>query len=86
MAELTDRIRSALTQTSSADTISSIKAAVIDGLRMADSTVNVHSTDYFNHTFTPDLVMNWQRLGQEERYVYLRFNDNLRYLAEASPV
>lgn len=71
-------IRSHLGQTfddvSPRETIQQIKTHVIAGLEALDSSARVHNTDYFNHTFAPDLVMRWG--DQRERFVYVRLTDN----------
>lgn len=61
--------------------ITSIKTAVADSLRGSDEGVKVHTTDYFNNTYAPDLVLSWPRDGIE-RFVYLRTSSDLRYLIE----
>ncbi|GIG90738.1 hypothetical protein [Plantactinospora endophytica] len=51
--------------------ISAIKAAVVDNLRAADSRMRIETTDHFNHSFVPDLILSWP--GQNEnRRIYLR--------------
>ncbi len=62
-------------------TITSIKSAVARSLEHADEKVRVHSTDYFNNTFAPDLVLTWPREGAE-RFVYLRTSANIEYLTQ----
>lgn len=73
-------ILSALQIPSPQDSINAVKVAVIKELESLDSTVSIHDTSYFNHTFAPDLVLNWS--DNEERPVYLRFTDNLAELRE----
>jgi hypothetical protein len=51
--------------------IASIKSAVIAQLRANDPRVLVHTTDHFNHTFVPDLVLRWAN-EKDERKVFLR--------------
>ncbi len=56
---------------SPSDRISAIKAAVVENLRAADSRMKIETTDHFNHSFVPDLVLSWP--GQtENRRVFLR--------------
>lgn len=62
-------------------TISSIKDGIADRFRAADSKVEVHSTEYFNNTYSPDLVLSWPD-SKEKRLVYLRANSNPLYLQE----
>lgn len=59
--------------------VESIKNAVISNIRASDAAVSIESTDYFNHTYAPDLVLKW---GKEERHVYLRTSGNAEYLRE----
>lgn len=62
-------------------TVSAIKEAVGDSLRAADVAVEVHSTEYFNNTYSPDFVLSWP--GQKEiRKLYLRTDSNPAYLKE----
>ncbi|UUU32006.1 hypothetical protein JIX56_20010 [Streptomyces sp. CA-210063] len=61
--------------------VESIKRAVISNLRASDAAVEIESTDYFNHTYAPDLVLRWDK-GKEERQVYLRTSGNPEYLRE----
>lgn len=61
--------------------VESIKNAVISNIRASDAAVEIESTDYFNHTYAPDLVLRWDK-GKEERQVYLRTSGNPKYLRE----
>ncbi len=79
--ELTQAIRDGLDDPNPLRSVERIKRAVERGIREADPTADVKPTEYFNHTFAPDLILEWKRDG-EKRPVYLRFNDNLAYLAE----
>lgn len=51
--------------------ITAIKTAVVEGLRAADSRIDVTVTDHFNHSWVPDLVLSWPDTN-EERNVFLR--------------
>ncbi|GAA4413813.1 hypothetical protein ACFQV2_37070 [Actinokineospora soli] len=63
--------------------IDGVKAAVTDELKALDPKIEVVRTDYFNHTYIPDLVIRWPRESSTfERYVYLRSNSDIDYLAE----
>ncbi|WOF23666.1 hypothetical protein N8K70_03025 [Microbacterium betulae] len=71
-------------QRSGLDAVSSIeavKASVISTLRATDDSVRIHKTEYFNHTYAPDLVLTWAGL-KADRKVYLRTTDREQYLAE----
>lgn len=61
--------------------ITSIKTSVAESLRSADSDVRIRTTDYFNNTYVPDMVLVWPRQGIE-RHVYLRTSANVDYLIE----
>lgn len=54
------------------DVISGVKMAVITELEMLDPSVEIRSTDYFNHSYAPDLVLRWGK--KEKREVYLRYS------------
>lgn len=61
--------------------ITSIKSQVAQSLRSADSEVDIRTTEYFNHTFAPDIILRWPR-QKAERHVYLRTSANIDYLIE----
>ena len=68
-----------------------IKRAVADELRAVDPAVKVHFTDYFNHSFAPDLVLKWPDKNPE-RFLFVRsagaawlLND-MRLVASHHPV
>ncbi|WP_148062048.1 hypothetical protein [Micromonospora aurantiaca] len=70
MSQFGDAI-AALVGQSPSERIGAIKAAVADNLRAADSRLKVDTTDHFNHSFVPDLILSWP--GQtEKRRVFLR--------------
>jgi hypothetical protein len=63
--------------------ISAIKNRVINQLRASDDKLYVESTDYFNHSYAPDLVLRWNADGEGQgRKVYLRTNTEPDYLLE----
>jgi len=70
--------RSSLDASSSID---AVQQQVIDSFIHADANVAVHKTGYFNHTYTPDLVLRWSN-QKAERHVFLRASDNENYLRE----
>ncbi|MCA1603298.1 MAG: hypothetical protein LC776_17215 [Acidobacteria bacterium] len=65
------------------DSVAKVKDVVMAEIKEADSHVSIMNTQYFNHTYSPDFVLTWRRESSVERYVYLRFNDNLRYMYES---
>lgn len=74
--------------------IGKVKAAVATSIQSIDGRVSIEITDYFNHSFAPDIVLKWPHLpASPERFVFLRFNselawieDELRHLSHRSPV
>jgi hypothetical protein len=53
----------------------------------------IHSTEYFNHSFSPDLVLTWETGRETERYVYIRsasepddLAEDVRRLADQKPI
>jgi hypothetical protein len=62
------------------DSVARVKDVVMAEIAEADTHVHILSTQYFNHTYSPDFVLTWPRDPASERYVYLRFNDDLQYM------
>lgn len=60
--------------------IDSLKTSVSNVLRSGDPSVRIRKTEYFNHTFAPDLVLSWPD-EKRERLVFLRTNPNPEWLA-----
>jgi hypothetical protein len=69
---LQDAVASALTMSDSTEIVETIKSAVIHELEQLDPGARITKTDYFNHSFAPDLVLSWP--DKSERSVYLRYN------------
>ncbi|MEU8797772.1 hypothetical protein [Spirillospora sp. NPDC048819] len=58
-----------------------MKDEVINRVRALDARVRIRSTDYFNNTFVPDLVLSWP--GEERpRELFIRADTNPEHLAE----
>src|ERR1035441_3303618 len=75
------------------DTITRIKAAAIRQFEALDKRMKIHNTEYFNHSFAPDLVLKWSQNGQTERYVYMRssaregaLTDDVLRLGDQQPI
>lgn len=51
-----------------------VKKTVANALEQFDPSATLTVTDYFNHTYAPDMVLRW---GRVERPVFLRFTDNV---------
>ncbi|MEZ7130463.1 hypothetical protein ACBR40_34465 [Nonomuraea sp. AD125B] len=78
--DYTSRINAALLNDSPAETVADVKSAVIAELQALDSQIEITNTEYFNHSFVPDLVARWPHDPTvDDRYVYLRFNSDLQY-------
>lgn len=75
-------ITSALEIDSPRESVNSVKRLVSQEISELDRGVEVYSTEYFNHTYVPDLVLRWRRERDRERHVYLRFTESPEYLAE----
>ena len=51
------------------ETIQSIKDKTRYYIEQCSPESNIRYTDYFNHTFIPDMVIDWNK---QERYLYIR--------------
>ncbi|MFF3671999.1 hypothetical protein [Microtetraspora malaysiensis] len=60
--------------------IDSLKTSVSNVLHSGDPTARIRKTEFFNHTFAPDLVLTWPD-EKRERLVFLRTNPNPEWLA-----
>ncbi len=61
----------------------SAKSMTIAALKGIDPSTEIRVTEYFNHTFAPDLVMTWPGdVSKRERLVFLRTTSRAEYLAE----
>lgn len=69
-----EAVRAALSATRSEDLIGGVKAAVAREFEALDPTVKIKTTDYFNHTFAPDLELSWPDERKHNRFVYLRYS------------
>ncbi|MBG0719348.1 hypothetical protein G3N18_15020 [Microbacterium sp. 2C] len=67
--------------TDAASTIDAVQDEVASKFQHADAAITVRRTGYFNHTYAPDLVLQW-RGEKEERHVFIRTSDSPIYLAE----
>lgn len=85
-------LRQALEFDSPDGRIDSLKNSVINFLNSGDPSVRIRKTEYFNHTFAPDLVLTWPD-EKQERPVFLRANPDprwieadLKVIAESHPI
>jgi hypothetical protein len=91
---LLDNVKSALEVPSRSDATSAVHEAVANAVKQLDPSIGVRTTDYFTHSFVPDLIVSWEGVeGREQRPVHLRFNLNeeafaqdLAFLADESPL
>lgn len=73
--ELVGQVRDALASDDPSYAASTTKAAVAKALSKLDQRVRVLGTNHFNHTWIPDLVLEWpQEPNRPERPVFLRLN------------
>lgn len=66
------------------EAVSRIKNAVAHELSQTDTRATVKKTDFFNHSFAPDLVLSWP--NERERFVFLKSDtrpDVLRHDVDA---
>ena len=71
MSDVTDAVRNALDDHNMDTACTNVKSLVCDELARADPTARIHRTEYFNHTYVPDVVLDWD--DREPREVFLRF-------------
>lgn len=74
------RIYDGLFDPSPSESVLRVKDAVAEELTALDPTARVDRTQYFNHTFVPDLIMTWP--DARTRRVYLRMAYDLDALVE----
>lgn len=98
MTEVADRIVASVRETlnlrSPEGIISGVKEIVSDEIKKLNPEASITYTDYFNHTYVPDLVIEWSNPnGKELRPVYLRSSlrpgraaDDVVGLASRAPV
>lgn len=78
-----EAIREALSTQDTLASVEGIKRAVRQSLEAVDSALMVEDTDYFNHSYAPDFVLQWEGASTlEERLVFLRFNENPLWIAD----
>ncbi len=76
-------IRDALFAQETEESVERVKDVVSDVLRRADPQVEVFRTNHFNHTFSPDLVLEWPKASRSERRrVFLRATQRPEIVSE----
>ena len=73
MSELSSAISDALDTRDMVPAFTSVKQLVCNELNRVDPKVEIRRTDYFNHSFVPDIILKWK--DGVEREVFLRFID-----------
>ena len=71
MSDVTDAVRHALADRDMVTVSTNVKELLCDELARVDPTAQIRRTEYFNHTYVPDIVLDWDDRGQRE--VFLRF-------------
>jgi hypothetical protein len=66
-------VQSALAETDDQASITRIKGLAAGELKRADSRARVRFTDYFNHSYVPDMVLSWDGSPDDDRKIFLRF-------------
>jgi hypothetical protein len=86
MAQVTETLEGALSaalaHASWSDTIGGVKSIMIAHLQALHSGAEIHQTNFFNHSFAPDLTLTWPESRQPERRVFLRFPDRPALIAD----
>lgn len=72
-ATVVEAVRQAKDHTRPEEVIEGVKKAVADEIRRLDPLVKIRKTEYFNHSYVPDLVAVWRESGKEqERHIFIR--------------
>lgn len=80
MSQLTDAVRHALSGYEMVAVSNDVKNLVCDELARVDPTAGIKRTEYFNHSYIPDVVVEWP--GQPPREVFMRFVNDARRLED----
>jgi hypothetical protein len=79
--EYSRRIAQALSIDTPSDSIHQVKREVSSELRALDPAMVITETDYFNHSFAPDLVASWPSdPTTPDRFIYLKVSSQLDFL------
>ncbi|MBT9605743.1 hypothetical protein [Microbacterium sp.] len=73
----------ALGRVSWADTVGGVKQVITHYLEGLHSGATIRHTDFFNHSFAPDITMEWRDGSNPERRVFLRFPDHPDFIADS---
>ncbi|KQR86337.1 hypothetical protein [Microbacterium sp. Leaf179] len=71
--DVVEEVRYAMSQPNREDLIDGVKKAVTREVRRLDPGIKVERTNYFNHTYNPDLVATWSDQGvRKARPIFIR--------------
>ena len=90
MSALTAAVKQALGSSNLVTAAADVKQLVCDELARVDPDADIRRTDYFNHTYIPDVVVRWG--SDAPREVYLRFmapdtvNEDVHRIGGSGPV
>jgi hypothetical protein len=73
----------ALRRTSWSETVDGVKQVITHYLEGLHSGAKIRHTDFFNHSFAPDITMAWPDGSNRERSVFLRFPDHPDFIADS---
>lgn len=91
---ITEQIRSAMLSSNPRDIVTGVKDAVAQAVGSLSPDANIVMTEYFNHSYMPDLVLEWNDTGKRDtRPIFLRnalrpyvTEEEVRTLARREPV
>jgi hypothetical protein len=91
---VTEQIRAAMQSSNPRDIVAGVKDAVAHELGSLSPDAKIVVTEYFNHSYMPDLVLEWKEAGKaDERPIFLRnsfrpdvVNFEVEALAKRGPV
>ncbi|MFD5640406.1 hypothetical protein ACFWIP_01230 [Streptomyces anulatus] len=70
VSEFSSALHAAFESPDPRDAVNRIKSVVAHELSQTDTRATVKKTDFFNHSFAPDLVLSWP--NERERFVFLK--------------
>jgi hypothetical protein len=91
---VTEQIRLAMQSSNPRDIVTGVKDAVSHEVSLLSPDANIVNTEYFNHSYMPDLVLEWNDAGRrDQRPIFLRntlrpavVEEEVRSLAQREPV
>jgi len=70
---LADDVRALLQAPVDSDLADRIKKLIASELRLVDDTLQIRTTQFFNHTQIPDIILEWKEQGRaHQRHLYVR--------------